>query len=233
MIGVVLWMAQCNKPTADETDIFFSLHGGEKLNCRAYGKELNTRLPNWSIRQVGNWISCLRDGDIQAEKMEKVSNLFIENDINGNILCETTLKELKEEIGVTSLGIRKKILLARNIFLDMEQNAEIQKENIIDGKNMVQKKVCDPTTSENETIKQVISKDSRTVLKKPNTPRINEKRTLITESKTGEASSDQENISIMKQICKNRVVLQPKNCNSFSEFEISKVSEENVVVEEQ
>ncbi len=60
----------------------------------------------WSVSQVANWLS----NDLQMP--EDVVNLFVQQDIDGQALETLTMEELKEEIGVNTLGKQKAIMKA-------------------------------------------------------------------------------------------------------------------------
>ena len=57
---------------------------------------------DWSIEEVGEWISDLG--------FEKMKDCFIENYISGKELVDLQNDELKDDLGVTALGARKAIL---------------------------------------------------------------------------------------------------------------------------
>ena len=61
----------------------------------------------WSKDQVCTWIrSVLEDKEAQ----DQICALFLKNDVNGKILLRITDKNLKEDFGIQSFGIRQTLL---------------------------------------------------------------------------------------------------------------------------
>ena len=59
-------------------------------------------IEEWSVEDVGEWMEELGFGKMKAS--------FIENYISGLELVELTNDELKDDLGVTALGVRKGLL---------------------------------------------------------------------------------------------------------------------------
>ncbi len=60
---------------------------------------------SWSISQVANWLR-------NSRMPENIVNLFVKQEIDGQALETLTMKELKKEIGVKTLGRQKAIMRA-------------------------------------------------------------------------------------------------------------------------
>ncbi|KAI8617893.1 SAM domain-containing protein [Chytriomyces sp. MP71] len=59
---------------------------------------------DWTVQMVGDWL-----GKIGAS--EEIVKNFAEQEIDGSILATLTLDDLKSELGVSALGLRRKIMM--------------------------------------------------------------------------------------------------------------------------
>lgn len=59
---------------------------------------------DWSVGDVCDWL--------QAQGFARYVASFARENIDGDVLLELTLEELKDELGVTSLGDRKRLFEA-------------------------------------------------------------------------------------------------------------------------
>ncbi|KAI9352864.1 hypothetical protein BDR26DRAFT_849978 [Obelidium mucronatum] len=60
----------------------------------------------WTVDMVGDWLKRL--GGVPAEVVQR----FLENEIDGPVLVTLTTEDLRDDLGVTALGVRRKIQLA-------------------------------------------------------------------------------------------------------------------------
>ncbi|KAI8615994.1 SAM domain-containing protein, partial [Chytriomyces sp. MP71] len=59
---------------------------------------------DWTVQMVGDWLSKI------GASVEIVQN-FADQEIDGSILATLTLDDLKTELGVSALGLRRKIMM--------------------------------------------------------------------------------------------------------------------------
>lgn len=81
----------------------FDVRLGHVVSSNIEGQQWNwASVDEWSVGNVGQWL--------RSKGFSRYVSAFQEHDIDGEVLLELTMEELKEDIGVNSLGDRKRIL---------------------------------------------------------------------------------------------------------------------------
>merc|ERR1712173_20348 len=65
------------------------------------------RAADWPVGEVVAWVKQLHGG-----QFAKFAPAFVENDIDGSLLLELTKEMLASDMGISSLGARKKFVAA-------------------------------------------------------------------------------------------------------------------------